>query len=117
MNQLITKLEPGPRNTFGLTERDMDVFHAAFSAYPEVEKVVIFGSRAKGNFKPGSDVDLVITDGSIDIKTFLALRSSIEESSLPYKVDLFYLPEFVHKELTEPILRAGIIFYQKVLPA
>ena len=67
-------------------------------------KVYLFGSRARGNNSPYSDVDIAF-DSEVDIgKELLILREVIEESSLPYKVDLVdlkgapYLRETVEKE-------------------
>jgi predicted nucleotidyltransferase len=46
------------KNSFGLLDRDMEAIAAVLSQEPRVEKAIIFGSRAKGNFRNGSDVDL-----------------------------------------------------------
>ena len=44
----------------GLTDATVAQIHEVFARHPEVEKAVLYGSRAKGNFKPGSDVDLTL---------------------------------------------------------
>ena len=56
------------KNKFGLTERDMQTIQDIFNKYPEVEVVHIFGSRAKGTFKIGSDVDLALMNTGINDK-------------------------------------------------
>lgn len=100
-------------NKFGLTERDMNVFQNTFIRYPEVTKVYIFGSRAKGNFKPGSDIDLAVVNEGVSDKTLLQLANDLDESDLPYKVDILYTPDLQHPELKDHIDRAAIIFYEK----
>ena len=67
-------------------------------------KVYLFGSRARGSNSPYSDVDIAV-DSEVDIRRdLLILRELLEESSLPYKVDLIdlkgapYLKETVERE-------------------
>lgn len=101
-------------NKFGLTERGMNVFQGTFMQYPEVTKVYIFGSRAKGNYKPGSDIDLAVINEGVSDRTLLQLANDFDESDLPYKVDIIYTPDLKHAELKDHIDRVGIIFYEKI---
>ena len=100
------------QNRFGLTERDMKTFQTIFGKYSEVKEVYVFGSRAKGNYKPGSDIDLAVMNDGADTKTIARLLSDFEESSLPIKVDLINFPVLKHNELIEHIKRAGVVFYK-----
>lgn len=45
--------------SFGLKSSDLDYIINTIKKFPQIKKAVIFGSRAKGNFKPGSDIDIV----------------------------------------------------------
>ncbi len=101
------------RNQFGLTVRDMTTIQSIFESYPEVETVLIFGSRAKGNYKLGSDVDLAIMNEGVSIKRMAQLRSDFEESSLPYVIDLVHFPKVDHQEFIDHISRVGAPFYKK----
>ena len=105
------------RNNFGLTERDMTTLFAIFQKYPEIKQVTIFGSRAKGTWKTGSDVDLAIVNDKVSFKTLLSLKSDFEESNLPYKIDLVQLPQLKNSDLIEHINRVGVMFYsnEKIL--
>lgn len=100
------------KNKFGLTERDMATVSDIFRKAPEIKEVWIFGSRAKGNYKTGSDIDLAIINELANAKIISWLSSEISESSLPYKVDMVYLPDLNNKELSEHIKRVGILFYK-----
>jgi predicted nucleotidyltransferase len=104
-----------PHNRFGLTERDMKTFRDIFNKYPEISEVFIFGSRAKGNYKQGSDIDLAVMNNGISDKTIAHLKEEFEESNLPYTVDIINLATLKHSELTEHIHRVGIAFYERSL--
>ncbi len=100
-------------NGFGLTQRDMDTLQEIFHRYVDIETVVIFGSRAKGHYKPGSDIDLAIMNTGLDPVTVRKANSDCEESSLPYRVDLIDYHTIVHAQLKAHIDRIGLPFYQK----
>ena len=54
-------------NEFGLSERHMEIIRGIYSQFPQIESVILYGSRAKGNFKPGSDIDMtIVADPSFD---------------------------------------------------
>ena len=101
------------KTPFGLSVRDMNTFRELFWKYPEVHEVHLFGSRAKGNYKPGSDVDLAIINEGVNAGTITKLIADFSESSLPYTVDLVNLPLLKPGDLTEHIKRVGIVFYKR----
>jgi len=101
------------RNKYGLTERDMKTLEGIFLKYPEVREVRLFGSRAKGNFKHGSDIDFAVMDKGLDSKTISNLSFDFEESSLPYTVDVINFSTLKHQEFIEHIDRVGIVFYER----
>ena len=101
-------------NAYGLTERDMQTLTGILQKYPEVKSVYLFGSRAKGTHKQGSDIDLaVVNEGGSD-KTLRAIKADFEESSLPYNVDVASLATVEHRELKEHIDRMGVAIYEKI---
>ena len=99
------------RNVYGLTKRDMKTIFDIFRKYPDVEIVHLFGSRAIGNYKPGSDIDLAIINDQVSAKTISSITSDFEDSSLPYTVDAVNFPELKNNDLTEHIKRGGVLFY------
>jgi len=92
---------------YGLNEQDEQTIFGIFKKYPEVENVLIFGSRAKGVFHNGSDIDLAIDGDHVTFKTLQQIKSDFEESSLPYRVDLFDMQRIEHVALKEHIQRVG----------
>lgn len=97
----------------GLSERDMRTIGGILRKYPDVRQVYLFGSRAKGSFKAGSDIDLAIMNDGIRENTIRDLQIDFEESSLPYFVDIVYFPTLAHPGLKEQILRVGVLFYER----
>lgn len=77
-----------------------------------MEKVVLYGSRAKGNHRPGSDIDLTLIGDRLDLNTLGDLAARLDESSIPYQVDLSLWRQIDHAGLREHIERVGVVFYQ-----
>ena len=105
--------KPSDPDAFGLLPRDTETLRDIFRRYPDIETVVIFGSRAKGNHKPGSDIDCAIMNTGLDPATVRRAHSDCEQSSLPYCVDLLDYHAITHPELRAHIDRVGRLFYRK----
>lgn len=100
-------------NRFGISEKSFALLLETFAKYPQVEEVIIFGSRAKGNYKKGSDIDLAIKGEKCSASLALTLQSYInEELPIPYMVDIVDYNSLNHQELKEHIDRVGIVFYK-----
>jgi predicted nucleotidyltransferase len=96
---------------FGLSDKVIECIQKVFHDEPKVDKVIIFGSRAKGNFKPGSDIDLAIKGNEISFNDVLSLSVKLDDLDLPYKIDLINYSSVKDKDVIEHINRVGIIFY------
>jgi predicted nucleotidyltransferase len=103
--------KPSVANT-GLQDRDIATLHTIFKKYPEITLVYLFGSRAKGNFEPGSDIDLAVMDSNVSGETIRSVKEEIEESSLPYFSDILSYHALENKDLREHIERVGIELYK-----
>lgn len=98
-------------NNFGLSERTIEELLKYFSSKPEIEKVLIYGSRAKGSFHIGSDIDFAIwTEDSDKISTYLW---ELDELSTPYKFDVTDYKNLNYCEIKNSIDRDGILFYER----
>ena len=85
-----------------------------FSSYPEVEKVIIFGSRALGNAKLGSDVDCAFIGKNLTFQLVSRIQNYLEEETLfPYFFDCVHLESTRNQELLEHIKIYGKILYEK----
>lgn len=98
---------------FGLKRSTIERINAVFSRHPQVERVVIYGSRAKGNYRPGSDIDLSIIGDSLTLSDRFRIEHEIDELLLPYKIDLSLYHQIDNPELLEHIGRVGKTFYVK----
>jgi len=103
------------KNAFGLTDRDIKTLQDIFKKYPDVKNVFIFGSRAKGTYKQGSDIDLTIMNEGVKDTVISKIKSDFEDSSLPYTVDLVGYHTIKHPELKNHIDRVGVPFYEKLV--
>lgn len=98
----------------GLIRKDLEIISKAVNDRSEIEKAVLFGSRAKGNYKHGSDVDIAIAGKEIDHKTVLNLSYFLnEETRMPYHFDIVHFEAIKNNELKEHIQRAGVILYER----
>ena len=100
-------------NVFGLKEEEEQILKSIFSKYENLNKVVVYGSRAKGTFNERSDVDLVITESNIDRPLIGQIISEINNSNFPYLVDLQDFSTLKNKQLIEHINRVGKVFYNR----
>lgn len=99
---------------YGLLDRDLKYVLGAIGKQSEIEEVVIFGSRAMGNYKKGSDVDLALIGESVDAKTVRKLTDILNEVlPLPYFFDVVSINDISNKELREHIRDAGMTIYKK----
>ena len=96
---------------YGLSQQVIHRIHEVLSHFPEVEKAVLYGSRAKGEFKRGSDIDLTLVGSRVGERTLSRIEEELEELLLPYRFDLSAFSEITQAELIEHIERIGVVFY------
>lgn len=102
----------------GLRESDLKYIINAIKKYDEIDKAVIFGSRAKGNYKSGSDIDIAIYGEKITLDVLSTLHTVLEEESpMPYLFDIVDFTHLNHKELKEHIERVGKVIYSRKTPS
>ncbi len=99
---------------FGLKESVIRKIRAVFAVYPQVEKAVLYGSRAKGNFKNGSDIDLTLCGGKdLTLNVLYKVSNDLDDLLLPYTIDLSIFNQIGDTDVVDHIRRVGIIFYEK----
>lgn len=97
---------------FGFRTGDLEIIINVIRQVNSINKAIIFGSRAKGTYKNGSDVDIALK-GDINFKTVSHLRFILnEETNLPYKFDVLNYDQINNDELRKHIDRVGIVFYK-----
>jgi len=98
---------------YGLEKKDIINIKNVFSKYKEVEEVLIYGSRAKGNYRPGSDIDLTLKNKQINLKILNKISNSLDDLFLPYIFDLSIYHQIKNNSLIDHIHRVGKVFYKK----
>lgn len=91
----------------GLTGHDRDLIGDVLARYPQVRRVTLFGSRAMGTFGRGSDIDLALEGPDLDARTLTRIATELEDSDLPYKVDLLLRDDQLDPKLEAHIRRHG----------
>ena len=98
---------------FGLPEKAIGKMCGIFARHPEIDRVVLYGSRAKGNFKVGSDIDLTLIGEKINLNLLFRIDNEIDDLLLPWQIDLSIYSQIENQDLIDHINRAGQSFYQK----
>lgn len=99
--------------TWGLRPADIEALQKQFDKFPAIEKVILYGSRAKGNYKPGSDIDLTLLGEQVSFQELALLADRIDDLLLPYQVDLSLHREITNLALLDHINRVGVTFYTR----
>ena len=101
-------------NEFGLYKTDIEEIVAVLKSVPEVDEAIVFGSRAKGNFRNGSDLDIAIKGKDISFSAISHLSYVLNEDTLmPYKFDILDYNTISNTDLKEHINRIGKTLYKK----
>jgi predicted nucleotidyltransferase len=96
---------------YGLSDKTLDTLNSIFRKYPDIRQVVLYGSRAKGKFRLGSDIDLTLkTRENFAFTDLLRIGNDFDDSDMPYFVDVS-----IYDRLSNPSLRSHIDRVGKVL--
>ena len=98
---------------FGLPPAAVEKIRGIFARHPQVERAVLYGSRAKGNYKNGSDVDLTLYGDGLTLNLLLKILGELDDLLLPWMIDLSIYQQIDNENLREHIERVGITFYEK----
>lgn len=98
---------------FGLTSKDIDLIVKVLQLHPDVEEAIVFGSRAMGNYKPGSDMDIALKGSLLSDTRADILVELNERMPLPYKFDVVVYDDISHEPFKERIDHCGKVLYRK----
>jgi len=112
-------MSTAPRRPSGLTEESdridrvvLPALRDSIAAYPSVERIILFGSRAKGDAEPRSDIDIAVSCPAADSRTWLDIRHVAEEAETLLKIDLVRL-EDAAPDFRRRIEREGKVLYER----
>ncbi len=97
---------------YGLKDATIQKICAVFARFPQVETAVLYGSRAKGNYKNGSDIDLTLRgDAALTLTALFRISDELDDLLLPYTIDLSIFANISDPDLIDHIQRVGVTFY------
>ena len=99
---------------FGLSEQTLQKIHSVLIQYPQVEKVVLYGSRARDDYRNGSDIDLTLYGGEELTHTVVSqIVVDLDDQLLPYTIDLSIFKNIRNPNMIKEIERVGKVFYRR----
>lgn len=95
----------------GLSITTIAALQSVFSRHAEIQQVLLYGSRAKGIYRKGSDIDLTLRGDKLDYQLLNRIETEIDDLLLPYSVDLSLFRQIDNPDLVDHIQRVGLVFY------
>ena len=99
--------------SMGLSANTLAQICTTLARFSQVEKGVLYGSRAKGNFKPGSDIDLTLRGDGLTLSLLGDIDMALGDLLLPFEIDLSIYDQLGHAELVAHIDRVGRVIYRR----
>jgi predicted nucleotidyltransferase len=98
---------------FGLSAATIQKINAVFHKFSAIKSVVLYGSRAKGNFRRGSDIDITLKGAGLDFNLLQEVSLQLDDLLLPYTFDISLFHQIDNPELKKHINRVGKVLYAK----
>lgn len=96
---------------FGLDLKTIEKIQNVFEKYTLIDEAILYGSRAMGNFKVGSDIDIMLMAPKLTLTDQLKIENELDDLLLPYKIDLSLSHQIENSDLKDHIQRRGLKFY------
>lgn len=98
---------------YGIKEEYWQRLSEIFAQIPQIEKVILYGSRVKGTYKPFSDIDITLVGETLTHNDLLRIMNDIDDLLLPYMFDISLFHDLRNEELIEHITRRGAVVYSR----
>ncbi|MSP53653.1 MAG: nucleotidyltransferase domain-containing protein [Gammaproteobacteria bacterium] len=98
---------------YGLSSDAITAIQAVLKKHPKVSKAILYGSRAKGNYRPASDIDLTLQGEQLDYAELVKIDNELDDLLLPYTIDLSIYQSIENADLIDHIKRVGQVFYSR----
>ena len=101
------------QSDFGLSPRVRGLICGVLDKHPGIDQAIVYGSRAMGNYRTGSDIDLTLDAPCLTFSELLRIDSELDDLMLPYSFDLSLLTQIENPELLGHISRVGKPLWSK----
>ena len=98
---------------YGLSDQNIEKIRSVLAANPQIERAILYGSRAMGNYRSGSDIDLTLQGNQLSVAFLLQINHQLDDLLLPWQIDLSIFDQIENTNLLEHISRVGLDFYRK----
>lgn len=98
---------------FGLDTLTLQKIQSVFAKHKEIEEAIIYGSRAKGTYREGSDIDVTLKGTALRPEMLALVELDIDELNTPYLFDISIFHQLKSPSLVDHIERAGKVFYKR----
>jgi predicted nucleotidyltransferase len=99
---------------YGLEDSVLVKINHVFEQFPQIKEVIIYGSRAMGNYREASDIDLTLTGENLNLSILNQLSEALDNLLLPYLFDISIYQQIKNQDLLDHITRKGQTFYSLV---
>ena len=100
-------------NTTGISKRFINELQSYCSKNHQLEKILLFGSRARGDYHRSSDIDLAVFTKRISHTEQNLIEHAINEMSTPLKIDVVFMDRLKKEKLISNIIKEGVIIYEQ----
>lgn len=97
---------------YGLSKNTIVAIKKVLAKYSALKEAVLYGSRAMGNYRYNSDIDLTFKGENLDLSTQFKIESELDDLLLPYKIDTSIYHKIANQDLVDHINQVGVIFYE-----
>ena len=99
---------------FGLKDHTIVAIRTCLARHERIEEAILYGSRAMGTYRRGSDIDLTLKGDTLTLSDLFRLENEIDDLLLPYTFDISLYHQISHPALLDHIERRGVVFYQNL---
>ena len=97
---------------FGLPGAAVAALCGVLAQFPQIDRAIVYGSRAKGNYRPGSDIDLTLDAPTLTLTELLRIETKLDDLMLPYQMDVSLLSQIDNPKMRSHIDCVGKVLWQ-----
>ena len=100
-------------NDFGLPTGDLNAIINVVASVDNVQRAVVYGSRAKGNYRPNSDIDIMLFGDSLTFSDIAIVADRLDDLLLPWQIDITARNRVFNSDFIEQVDRYGKVIFNR----